>query len=453
VIRSADDLVVARGLGLVVGRLRVRSRGAGDTPDVRGAPVHTNGETPGSDGPGTGIEKGPLNAEATAPGGDDLAALKAPEPEPSAPTAPPCDAQAPGATTEKRPARRRRRRPLPEKKTEGEPGLGLLWPVVGFIVTMIFFLVARFWAETAKEVPPMWKVGLFLVGIMLFFPFLRRCLLWGALVVLLISSGVFLHRNRTYISEGRISLKEGAVGVLEIASGFGPGKTMLQFFGEVRRRQGEKPREVLKPKLPEGFSPKDYIARFGARSPDIVSRATGLVKGCSEEDHVCEATMIHAFVADPRNVRYTSDPVGRWGDGDYPKSPQQTLADGAGDCEDKALLFMSLAGAVGITTYMVLEPGHAHPLVCFDSTLGEELLEAVRLRGRWGIDYLAPYVGGTVTQESLGALFNGVAPPYRIRGQYCYSVESTAGGTWLGVDENRAHEAVLDPISGKAVGG
>ena len=56
-------------------------------------------------------------------------------------------------------------------------------------------------------------------------------------------------------------------------------------------------------------------------------------------------------------IRYVNDPFNRAGD--YIQFPTETLINKAGDCEDNAVLYASLLGAVGIEPVIFLTPRHA----------------------------------------------------------------------------------------------
>ena len=47
------------------------------------------------------------------------------------------------------------------------------------------------------------------------------------------------------------------------------------------------------------------------------------------------------------------------GTNDFAKYPIETLAEGAGDCEDKSILFASIAEALGYEALICIVPGHA----------------------------------------------------------------------------------------------
>jgi len=65
---------------------------------------------------------------------------------------------------------------------------------------------------------------------------------------------------------------------------------------------------------------------------------------CRPKDYVSELRVLHAFVRD--HIRYVRDVEGV----ETLQTPIQTLNVLAGDCDDKAMIFNALAGAIGFPT-------------------------------------------------------------------------------------------------------
>jgi hypothetical protein len=72
--------------------------------------------------------------------------------------------------------------------------------------------------------------------------------------------------------------------------------------------------------------------------------AQQLVHSCAEKDYQCEAGKIQIFVRD--SIRYTRDIR----TAETLQYPDKTLSLASGDCDDKAMLFCSLAECVGFET-------------------------------------------------------------------------------------------------------
>ncbi len=88
----------------------------------------------------------------------------------------------------------------------------------------------------------------------------------------------------------------------------------------------------------------------------MVSLAHDLVKSCESEE--CKALALYNFVT--RNLTYYPDPNGQ----ELIRGPSETLAYGGGDCEDLAILFVSLAKTVGLDARMAFTEDHAFAVVC-----------------------------------------------------------------------------------------
>lgn len=70
-------------------------------------------------------------------------------------------------------------------------------------------------------------------------------------------------------------------------------------------------------------------------------------------------------------IKYISDPRGG---PDYIKPPGQTLEAGAGDCEDKAILLVSMLESVGVEAYLGFQPGHSFALVVLSDDVSPRLV-------------------------------------------------------------------------------
>lgn len=71
-----------------------------------------------------------------------------------------------------------------------------------------------------------------------------------------------------------------------------------------------------------------------------------------------------------RNIRYVSDSEAH-GFPDFWQTPYQTLRLGTGDCEDLAVLYVSICEALGFETVLVSEPGHLSAGVLLEADEGE----------------------------------------------------------------------------------
>lgn len=83
------------------------------------------------------------------------------------------------------------------------------------------------------------------------------------------------------------------------------------------------------------------------KHPVILQRATELTRACPSKDWVCEASALHRYVRD--SIRYQLDVR----DVETIRTPELTLRERVGDCDDKAVLLASLLEAVGHPTGFV----------------------------------------------------------------------------------------------------
>jgi transglutaminase-like putative cysteine protease len=83
------------------------------------------------------------------------------------------------------------------------------------------------------------------------------------------------------------------------------------------------------------------IAREFRNNPAIIQLAQQLTSGIPEKAWTQQVVALHRFVRD--SIRYTLDT----NDIEVLRTPQRLLADGQGDCDDKATLLATLLEAIG----------------------------------------------------------------------------------------------------------
>ncbi|MEN9924369.1 MAG: hypothetical protein RL268_495 [Pseudomonadota bacterium] len=83
-------------------------------------------------------------------------------------------------------------------------------------------------------------------------------------------------------------------------------------------------------------------SRGGKTSMVIRQLALELVRNLPPKDILGEVTALHAFVRD--RIRYVRDVEGA----ETVQTPERTLSNGQGDCDDKSTLLASLLKAIGI---------------------------------------------------------------------------------------------------------
>lgn len=139
-------------------------------------------------------------------------------------------------------------------------------------------------------------------------------------------------------------------------------------------------------------------------SKSIEKRAYDLTQGC--EDKLCKVQKLLDFTS---NIPYQTKTFQR-------NSPQKTIQENYGDCDDKSNLLISMLHAIGIPAYFVLVPKHIFVIVPFDNT---------QLQGR-------------------KALW--------IKGEKYYILESTAKGSKVGFPLHyhvNEIEAIVEPFENK----
>ncbi len=188
-----------------------------------------------------------------------------------------------------------------------------------------------------------------------------------------------------------------------------------------------------------------YLDQVDPRDPEINRVASRIVEACGDADHVCETALLLGFVTE--EIAYRNDPRGQ---GDYVKSPRETLAAGAGDCEDKTILLVSLLESLGNKTYMVFTETHTYPLVCYDTPLDGLLQQKRKEMGRTAFRRYLVTLAPRHDVEALRRASRQVVSA-RIDGQYCYPLEPTARGSWIGQDHREPPVAIFDSVGRQRV--
>lgn len=264
----------------------------------------------------------------------------------------------------------------------------------GFVASFGFLMLILFgarWALQFIEDPSYKRVAVAALFVaILTFGALRALLVRALVVTLLLSAALVGWRHHEAWRRGRMSSGAMLSEVTKVALGFGP-------LDQARRLQG-------------AAKYARYLSAFDDRDPDVKAKAEQIARGCAGDDDVCVARRIIEHVT---TFDYRRDPVSSGaGQGDYVKSPRQTLSDRAGDCDDLSVVTASLASSVGLPAYLAFEEGHVYPFICVNS-------------GR------APFV---------------------VEGHACFATEPTMGGSSLDVrKDTRKILAVMDPMRGDEV--
>lgn len=103
------------------------------------------------------------------------------------------------------------------------------------------------------------------------------------------------------------------------------------------------------------------LVRAGKKSLTVRQLALSLVKGLPQKDYAGEVKRLFYFVRD--HIRYVRDIVGV----ETVHTPDEVLANGQGDCDDKSILLAALLESIGHPTRFVavgFKPGQlSHVLV------------------------------------------------------------------------------------------
>lgn len=112
------------------------------------------------------------------------------------------------------------------------------------------------------------------------------------------------------------------------------------------------------------------LSLYRLTEPDdhIRSLAEGLRSTCHGDDHTL-LCIVNDYVYG--SISYMTDEEAH-GMAEYWQTPCETLARGTGDCEDHAILFVSICKALGYECVMVVGPGHMSAGVLLDEN-GEKV--------------------------------------------------------------------------------
>lgn len=314
-----------------------------------------------------------------------------------------------------------------------EDGDGLLWRwVLPLLLVALVNLATRGLAGDEAPLRPLLFYGVAMGLLLLLSERLRATLPRAQVVVIMVAALWVIGARRADLSSGRVALAEVTGEAVRLGTGLGRG------VGEALRVGALGDSDL--------GAYRRYLDRMDSRSSEIVILASHLAAGCESADHLCESSAVVRFVTD--EVAYRADPRG--GE-DYIKGPQETLAAGAGDCEDKSLLMASLLEALGNRTWLVFTRDHVWPLVCFNEPLPDLWRKRTsRLDGDGREAYarlLGPRSGESLPAAELARQIEA-ADEIEIDDRACYAVEPTAPGSWFGArHEVRDYLVAVDPVT------
>jgi transglutaminase-like putative cysteine protease len=116
------------------------------------------------------------------------------------------------------------------------------------------------------------------------------------------------------------------------------------------------------------------IVRAWKVAPVILQRATEIIRPCGGKDWSCQVRRLHAFVRD--RVRYQLDVR----DVETIRTPELTLRERVGDCDDKSVLLASMLEATGHPTRFIAlgfgPPPAPYSHVLVETRIGDEWIAA-----------------------------------------------------------------------------
>lgn len=101
-----------------------------------------------------------------------------------------------------------------------------------------------------------------------------------------------------------------------------------------------------------------YLEKISYSDPLLRDLAIRYTAQCSVGDKDCIVNSIYRNVVEGN--KYLSDP----NETELIRSPENTLLNGGGDCEDLAILASSLLNTLNVSNYLVLTSNHAYALAC-----------------------------------------------------------------------------------------
>lgn len=141
------------------------------------------------------------------------------------------------------------------------------------------------------------------------------------------------------------------------------------------------PVEVNVPLGDGAHVPRSHTASFSVRfvmpdDPAVRQVASAISDSVGDASDRVLAEKARWWVSE--NIRYVSDSESS-GRSDYWQTPWETLRSGTGDCEDHAILFLSICSALGIRCALVEEPNHASAAVLVERMATDHTVD---LRGQ-----------------------------------------------------------------------
>ena len=99
-----------------------------------------------------------------------------------------------------------------------------------------------------------------------------------------------------------------------------------------------------------------YIEKIEINNSELRNYSYSIITNCQSNNKECQINAIYRYIVE--NFEYIEDPLNI----ELIKSPDQTIYDGGGDCEDLSILLNSLLENIGIKTFLVMNETHAYSL-------------------------------------------------------------------------------------------
>ncbi len=325
---------------------------------------------------------------------------------------------------------------MPAAKPEGEDDSSATRPWAGrrggpfpgaFALVVVLLVGANLLVRQLDD--PRWQLRAYLAIIVAIglVSSLRGALFTALVTMLAIGGFRYVTKYRDDIDRGRITRRAAIQQIIHKLTGVSP-----------HRAPGPRAPGAI-----AGYAP--YLDKIDARAPAVNRLAVELTRGCAPEDRVCETARILHYVTD--RIEYRNDPRG----GELVRGPAETVALQAGDCEDKSILLVSLLESVGHHSYMVFTPDHAYALDCYSQALEQMIRARIDAADAAAI---GPYLRDIAPSHDPRQLRDAIgrAVHLRIGDEYCYPLESTQAGSWIGI-ANGDHEYVtaFDPVTKQRV--
>ncbi|UCF11913.1 MAG: hypothetical protein JSW06_07675 [Thermoplasmatales archaeon] len=99
-----------------------------------------------------------------------------------------------------------------------------------------------------------------------------------------------------------------------------------------------------------------YIEKIVTDDTELRNYANSLIINCDSEDRECQVNAIYRHIVENFNCINDSGNIGSL------QTPQETIQEKEGTCEDLSILLSSLLENIGIKTYLVLSEDHVYPM-------------------------------------------------------------------------------------------